>query len=142
MAPLLCEVCLGALQFRRNKIGDPEADKYNGWHGFGHHRTPTTLEQSAEQNCYICLVLWREILKIGKRAMHTWEENMARSPSYGVQAQRTTSVLNRGMFFTIVSFSSVEFSREQLEIKMRFCDDVDLTFAHTQYFTLNKLSCT
>jgi hypothetical protein len=140
MAPLLCEVCLGALQFRRNEI-DPEADKPYHLRKFGHHRTPTTLEQSAEQGCYICLALWRQVPKIGKRAVHTWEEDMARSPNCGVQAQRTTSVLTSGLFFTIAAFIPVGFRGIRPEIYMRFCDNADPNSRFEQSFTLNKSSC-
>ena len=56
---MVCDVCNDALEHRRNRI------RYLEYFGgdFGHHRTVSSLEDSVDAKCWLCLIIWQNTPK-------------------------------------------------------------------------------
>jgi hypothetical protein len=148
---MLCDACLGMLQFRCNELDvfgkvrrqiiseSVAARKRVHQRRSGHHRTSLGLKQSANLGCYICGAIWKRFSRVQQNSVCTWELGAPRKGRTGSTPDDQIDTLTEDDFFTFALLHTTSFGQD-FSLQFSFHEDAHPTVrSQTNTFHLARV---
>jgi hypothetical protein len=97
---MLCDVCLGVLHHGRNPIDLAPTNLLPEWKHFGHHRTLSSLNQSASRGCYVCNAIERRVFIFLQQPNRSLGRGSAQPKQVEAVEDNEANTTSQGDFFT------------------------------------------